>query len=735
MLSSRLSTNDKVVKVEDYSYDDFFVFVSFLYSGKCNLTNENILRITDMAEYYGVSTLKNYCDLFLSKMSYTETNVFDMIEFGQRYSLPYFNESLRIYYFDEFDALMRGEKFLTLKHSCIELLAAMQRHSWHREEQFFEAVCKWAKHQILLRKESEESAVCLPEEVKEELIEIIPHIKFKAMSFHFASTFLVEHQYLFTPNELYDILLSVEKFQCKSDEEKLVKLIFELAEKEVKKKEDESFDFNEAVKMELSELLPRIKFHKMSYKFLMDFLVDKQFLFSLSEMCKVLVKSQRYCSAEDEDLFKTVYEIIENQALQKQTASSDIDFNLNEAIKSEMTDFDFYYYNMSLEFVLEYIVPKKFLFASQKLYDILLSSLTNGDVEKLFDAIYELAETEATEKQFSAADDDFNLENAIKDELRGILPKICFSRMSLEYINDKIVRKKFLFSASELYKYLLNSKRTHEKEEEFFKAVYELAEEYALKKQEIILSENFDLKAAVKEELNEIIPKVKFSSMKLDFLADFVAELYKFFVDFKDQFENEEMLLEAIYKLAEAQAHEKEKTAMAAATDETFNLVNTIKADLADILPKVQFYKMNKTYLEDFVVKNGILSDDDVNHIFDYRVVIDNGGLTLTGTFVDTFGIKDRLGTIGYRLPARATYKQRFTRLKFTVPSTPSTLEKMKGVEWYLLLEKDGTLTIKSANNIAKSGDYLIAELRSQNRFELLVGSPTTIKSFSKSDN
>uniref|UniRef100_A0AC35F602 Uncharacterized protein n=1 Tax=Panagrolaimus sp. PS1159 TaxID=55785 RepID=A0AC35F602_9BILA len=264
----------------------------------------------------------------------------------------------------------------------------------------------------------------------------------------------------------------------------------------------------------------------MSYKFLMDFLVDKQFLFSSSEMCKVLVKSQRYCSAEDEDLFKTVYEIVENQALQKQAASSDIDFNLNEAIKtlqkqaassdinfnlneaikSEMTDFYFNYYNMSFEFVLEYI-----------------------------------------------ADDDFNLENAIKDELRGVLPRIRFSQMSLEYINEKIVGKKFLFSSSELYKYLLYSKRTREQEEEFFKAVYELAEEYALKKQETILSENFDLKAAVKEELNGIIPKIKFSSMKLDFLVDFVvkkgftfnaAELYKLFVDFKDKFENEELLLE-----------------------------------------------------------------------------------------------------------------------------------------------------------------------------------------------
>jgi hypothetical protein len=236
----------------------------------------------------------------------------------------------------------------------------------------------------------------------------------------------------------------------------------------------------------------------------------------------------------------------------------------------------------------------------------------------------------------------------------------------------------------------LNSKRTREPEEEFFKAVCELAEGYALKKQETILSENFDLKAAVKEELIEIIPKVKFSSMKLDFLADFVvkkgftfnaAELYKLFVEFKDQFENEEKLLEAFYILAEAQAHEKEITAMAAATNENFNLIDTIKADLADILPKVQFYKMNKTFLKGFVVKNGILSDDDVRHIFDYRVVIENGGSTLTGTFVDTFGIKDRLGTVGYKLPARATYKQRFTRLKFTVPSTPCTLEKMKGVE------------------------------------------------------
>ena len=39
----------------------------------------------------------------------------------------------------------------------------------------------------------------------------------------------------------------------------------------------------------------------------------------------------------------------------------------------------------------------------------------------------------------------------------------------------------------------------------------------------------------------------------------------------------------------------------------------------------------------------------------------------------------------------------------------------MKGVEWYLALEKCGTLTLESYNNVSKT-DYLIAEMKCQSK-------------------
>uniref|UniRef100_A0A914Q3Z9 BTB domain-containing protein n=1 Tax=Panagrolaimus davidi TaxID=227884 RepID=A0A914Q3Z9_9BILA len=184
MLSDRWSNNgDETVKIESYSSENFFQFLSFLYSGGCDLTNENVFQLTDMAEFYGIQTLRDFCDSFLSNMEYTMENFFDMLELQERYSLKDFNESLQYFFGSNLKVLIDAQKFLTLKKSVIKLLSSFKRPSDH-EESFFKAVYKWAEGQALIKQPvSVEQDFSMDDAIKNELSEILPLIKFAHMKY------------------------------------------------------------------------------------------------------------------------------------------------------------------------------------------------------------------------------------------------------------------------------------------------------------------------------------------------------------------------------------------------------------------------------------------------------------------------------------------------------------------------------------------------------------------------
>uniref|UniRef100_A0AC35FCU9 BTB domain-containing protein n=1 Tax=Panagrolaimus sp. PS1159 TaxID=55785 RepID=A0AC35FCU9_9BILA len=176
MLSDRWrKPDDEHVKIDGYSFDNFKEFLTFIYSGKCKLSNENILSMVDIAEFFGVKLLKIYCEKFLTKMKFDSNNVYGFRELSQKYSL---NELKKVI-----------DKFIS-------------------DNILY--VCKWAENRVTkLRKTVELEEICEETKnlgIKNEMLQFLPFFNFEKMKIKFFNDFIVQKRFIFTDDEFNEIL-------------------------------------------------------------------------------------------------------------------------------------------------------------------------------------------------------------------------------------------------------------------------------------------------------------------------------------------------------------------------------------------------------------------------------------------------------------------------------------------------------------------------------------------------
>uniref|UniRef100_A0AC34FNN5 BTB domain-containing protein n=1 Tax=Panagrolaimus sp. ES5 TaxID=591445 RepID=A0AC34FNN5_9BILA len=189
-LSTRWTTKDEVIKISDYSFNDFYEFLRFLYSGDCKITDENVFVFIDMAEFYGVSVLECFCDDYLKNFKITLNNVEEMFEFSQKYSLHNFERTIKKYIFDLSEDLLAAENFLNFQKSFVKFFYDSFARPYFREKAF-NAVYEWAKYQVTQRAEKNDSNFNLTEAIKSELSTIISIEQFRYMNFDFLMNFVL----------------------------------------------------------------------------------------------------------------------------------------------------------------------------------------------------------------------------------------------------------------------------------------------------------------------------------------------------------------------------------------------------------------------------------------------------------------------------------------------------------------------------------------------------------------
>uniref|UniRef100_A0A914P8I2 BTB domain-containing protein n=1 Tax=Panagrolaimus davidi TaxID=227884 RepID=A0A914P8I2_9BILA len=155
MLSDRWTSKNDIIPIKDYKFEDFRDFLTFLYTGEYEFNDTNVLVMLDMAEFYQIEHLKKLCEKYLSKMKYTMDNIFHFIDVSDKYSLVY----------------------------------------------------EWAENQATKKQESScKENFNMNDEIKDQMQDFLPNIKFKKMRSSFLQEFVVTKNSMFTKDELNDIL-------------------------------------------------------------------------------------------------------------------------------------------------------------------------------------------------------------------------------------------------------------------------------------------------------------------------------------------------------------------------------------------------------------------------------------------------------------------------------------------------------------------------------------------------
>uniref|UniRef100_A0A914P6K0 BTB domain-containing protein n=1 Tax=Panagrolaimus davidi TaxID=227884 RepID=A0A914P6K0_9BILA len=176
MLSDRWISKNNAIKIESHKYDDFKEFLKFLYSGECQLSDENIITMIDIAEFYQVNSFKKYCGEYLSKITLNIENIIQITEASHKYSMLQMKKPIQGFLIKNFKTFVKSDEFLNANEFIIKQFVKMEPNNDIKTGGIFQAVYELAKNQANMKNESDDENLNDP--IKAEITPFLQLIKF-----------------------------------------------------------------------------------------------------------------------------------------------------------------------------------------------------------------------------------------------------------------------------------------------------------------------------------------------------------------------------------------------------------------------------------------------------------------------------------------------------------------------------------------------------------------------------
>ncbi|XP_065676838.1 kelch-like protein 12 isoform X1 [Hydra vulgaris] len=144
-------SKEKIIEINSVSLDVMKLVLNFIYTGSIQLSNDNVEDVLQAANLMLIKSLKDVCCRFLETLL-TVNNCLGMQKFSESYACENLFSITTNFIHENFGYVMDCDEFLQMQAAQLEPILASDELRVLNEEHVYEALIRWIKYDIKIRK-------------------------------------------------------------------------------------------------------------------------------------------------------------------------------------------------------------------------------------------------------------------------------------------------------------------------------------------------------------------------------------------------------------------------------------------------------------------------------------------------------------------------------------------------------------------------------------------------------
>ena len=138
---------ERDVKIDGFDGKAIKSLIDYIYNGSIDISNENVVKLLQGADYLQLQEVKEFCFEFLASIIASD-NCIALLKIGQLYEDDKFTHQVYRYVSDNLNEVVRSDDFKNLSHDDVRKLISNVNRSSLQECLVYEGIMNWIKHEV-----------------------------------------------------------------------------------------------------------------------------------------------------------------------------------------------------------------------------------------------------------------------------------------------------------------------------------------------------------------------------------------------------------------------------------------------------------------------------------------------------------------------------------------------------------------------------------------------------------